>query len=211
MIAWQEDNQTMAQAVFPGDGMSGEKEKAALLKGELLIAVPTLTDPHFSRTVVCVCEFSAEGALGMVVNRPYSALSAKDLFDELTIQYREEAAGLPVYNGGPVNVGDVFVLHGEPFGWAGSHRVNPRLALTNTRDILEAIAGGRGPESFLIILGCSGWAGGQLEMELKSNIWLTAPADEAILFHTPPDQRWAKGLELIHIDPAFLSGTAGNA
>lgn len=191
--------------------MTGEERGTTPLKGEFLIAMPTLNDPNFFRTVVCICEFSSAGALGMITNRLYSAFSAKDLFDELAIEYVPGAEALPVYNGGPVNVGDVFVLHGAPFHWAGCHRINSWLALSNTRDVLEAIAGGEGPESFLIILGCSGWGGGQLEMELKGNFWLTAPTDESVLFKTPVEERWSKGLALINIDPAFLSGTAGNA
>ena len=147
----------------------------------------------------------------MVINRLYASFSSKDLFDELTIEYIKEVEAVPVYNGGPVNIGDVFVLHGAPFYWAGCHRINSWLALTNTRDVLEAIAKGKGPESFLIILGCSGWGGGQLEMELKANLWLTAPADETVIFKTPVEHRWTKGMALLNIDPAFLSGTAGNA
>ena len=181
------------------------------LKGEFLIAMPALNDPNFSRTVVCICEFSSEGALGMIVNRLYAAFCARDLFKELSIEYIKEAESLPIYNGGPVNIGDVFILHGAPFHWAGCHRINSWLALTNTRDVLEAIGRGEGPDSFLIILGCSGWGGGQLEMELKNNFWLTAPADEAVLFDTPVEDRWTAGMALINIDPAFLSGTAGNA
>jgi len=191
--------------------MTGEGQATMSLKGEFLIAMPALNDPNFSKTVVCVCEFSSEGALGMIINRLYSAFSARDLFEELTIEYTKEAESLPVYNGGPVNIGDVFVLHTPPFDWAGCHQINPRLAMTNTRDVLEAIAQGEGPEFFLIILGCSGWGGGQLEMELKGNFWLTAPADETLLFNTPVKERWEKGMALINIDPALLSGTSGNA
>lgn len=198
--------------MFPEVDMTGDDPHIATpLKGEFLIAMPELNDPNFSRTVVCICEFSSQGTLGMIVNRHYSAFSARDLFNELSIEYTAEAEILPIYNGGPVNIGDVFVLHGAPFDWAGSHQVNSWLALTNTRDVLEAIARGNGPETFLIILGCSGWGGGQLEMELKNNFWLTAPADENVLFHTPVDRRWTEGLALINIDPTFLSGTAGNA
>lgn len=191
--------------------MAGEEQRSTPLKGEFLIAMPALNDPNFFRTVVCICEFSSEGALGMIINRLHSTFSAKVLFEELTIEYIKEAELLPVYNGGPVNAGDVFVLHGAPFHWAGCHRVSPWLALSNTRDVLDAIAKGEGPESFLIILGCSGWCGGQLEMELKGNFWLTTPADETVLFQIPVEQRWTKGLALINIDPAFLSGTVGNA
>jgi len=173
--------------------------------------MPALNDPNFSRTVVCICEFSTEGALGMIINRFYSSFSARDLFEELGIEYSQDAAALPVHNGGPVNIGDVFVLHGEPFHWAGCHQINSWLALTNTRDVLEAIAQGNGPEHFLIILGCSGWGAGQLEAELKGNFWLTAPAEKMLLFKTPVEHRWTEGMALIDIDPALLSGTAGNA
>jgi len=191
--------------------MSVEGQDLAALKGEFLIAMPTLNDPNFSRTVVCICEFSSEGALGMIINRLYSSFVAKDLFEELNMEYIPAAESLPIHNGGPVNMGDVFVLHGPPFHWLGCHPVTPWLALTNTRDVLEAIARGEGPESFLIIMGCSGWGGGQLEMELKGNFWLTAQADAEVLFRTPVEKRWAKGMALINIDPTFLSESYGNA
>ncbi len=191
--------------------MTDQGQAAVPLKGGFLIAMPALNDPNFSRTVVCVCEFSSEGALGMIINRLYTAFSARDLFEELSIDYHQKVGAQPVYNGGPVNMGDVFVLHGPPFDWAGCHRVNSWLGLTNTRDVLEAIGREAGPASFLILLGCSGWGGGQLETELKANFWLTAPADEGLLFKTPLEQRWADGMALINIDPALLSGTAGNA
>jgi len=135
---------------MPGEGQN----IVTPLKGEFLIAMPALHDPNFSRTVVCICEFSSEGALGMIVNRLYSAFCARDLFKELSIEYIAETGSLPIYNGGPVNIGDVFILHGAPFHWAGCHQINSWLGLTNTRDILEAIARGTGPKSFLIILGC---------------------------------------------------------
>ncbi len=181
------------------------------LKGSFLIAMPALGDPNFSQTVVCICEFSANGALGFIVNRLYTAVSAADIFQELNIDYTPQTASLPIYNGGPVNIGDVFVLHGPPFQWDGCLIINSWLALSNTRDILEAIALGNGPSSFLILLGCSGWGDGQLDNELKENFWLTCPANQRILFEISEAHRWTEAMKLMNIDPAFFSGTPGRA
>jgi putative transcriptional regulator len=181
------------------------------LKGEFLMAMPTLQDPNFFKTVVCICEDTSNGAMGVIINRQHAALTAKTIFKELKMDYLPETADHPIYIGGPVNTGEVFVLHGPPFDWIGCLRVNSWLALSNTRDVLEAIAAGRGPEPFLIVLGCSGWGNGQLDMEMKENCWLTCPADKRIIFDIPAKERWAEGLKLIHIDPAFFPGTPGRA
>ncbi len=191
--------------------MAEEQSSNTSLKGEFLIAMPGLQDPNFSHTVVCVCEFSRSGALGLIINRVYPSLSGADIFEELKIACQEGAPNIPIYNGGPVSVGDVFVLHGPPFDWAGCLPILPWLALSNSRDILEAVAMGHGPSSYLIVLGCSGWGGGQLEMELKENSWITTPADKHIIFDTPVEKRWHQGLASINIDPALLSSTLGNA
>lgn len=181
------------------------------LKGSFLLAMPSLKDLNFSQAVVCMCESSDKGAMGLIVNRQYSTLFAKELFKELDIDYFPEAANIPIYNGGPVNSGEVFVLHGPPFDWNGCLIINDWLALSNTRDILEMIAIGEGPKSFLIALGYSGWASGQLEEELKGNCWLTCPVNPRIIFELPEDARWAQSMKLMNIDPALLTDTAGNA
>ncbi|MDY6825456.1 MAG: YqgE/AlgH family protein [Thermodesulfobacteriota bacterium] len=181
------------------------------LKGSFLIAMPSLKDPNFSHSVVCICEYTESGTLGLIVNRLYPSLLAADVYKELGITYLPERGEIPLYNGGPVNSGDVFVLHGQPFDWGGCFRVSDHLAMTNTKDILEAIAVGNGPDASMIILGCAGWAGGQLESELRGNFWLPAPMDEAVIFDVPVEQRWSEGLRRMNINPALLSGTAGNA
>ena len=182
------------------------------LRGEFLIAMPMLTDPNFRQTVVCICEHSADGALGLIVNRIYPALTARDIFEELKIEYVPETGPLPVYYGGPVHTGDLFVLHEPPFGWEGCRPIRPDLALTNTKDLLTAIAAGQGPRRFLILLGYAGWGPDQLEAEVRENSWLTVPVDQSIIFDAPVARRWADAMKLMNIpDPAFLSGMSGSA
>jgi putative transcriptional regulator len=181
------------------------------LKGQFLIAMPTLMDPNFSMTITYICEHTAGGALGLVINRVHPSLCGKDLFEELKIAYIPQFQSIPIHIGGPVHMGEVFILHGQPLDWEGSLGVSAGLALSNTRDILEAIAVGRGPQSFIIALGCAGWGADQLEGEIKANTWLTSPAFEDIIFELPVEERWAKALEQLGIDPAWLSGTAGHA
>ncbi|MCU0558904.1 MAG: YqgE/AlgH family protein [Desulfobacterales bacterium] len=181
------------------------------LKGHFLMAMPGLTDPNFSLTVTCLCEHSAQGAMGIVINRRHELLSGKDLFEELDIACGPNAGQIPVHIGGPVHAGEIFILHGQPFGWEGSLMVTPTLALSNTRDILEALALGRGPTSFLISLGCAGWGPGQLEMEIRDNAWLTHPVFDEAIFALPLAARWEEAVRRIGVSPAMLSGTAGNA
>jgi putative transcriptional regulator len=186
-------------------------QSAECLKGHFLIAMPGLTDPNFFQTVTCISEHTARGAIGIVVNRLHALLSAEDIFKELKIQYVPQAAHIPIHIGGPVHVGEVFILHGPPFGWKGCLLISDTLALSNTMDILEAIARGRGPSRFLISLGCAGWGPGQLEQEIKANAWLTYPMDEQVLFSASVDDRWQATMRLIGVAPDSLSQAAGHA
>jgi putative transcriptional regulator len=181
------------------------------LKGHFLMAMPALADPNFSQTVTCICEHNDEGAMGIVINRRHDLLSAKDIFDELDIACTPQAEAVPVYSGGPVHPGEIFILHGPPFAWAGCLKVTATVALSNTRDILEAIAQGRGPAAFLIGLGCAGWGPGQLEMEIRENAWLTHPVFDENLFVLPVEGRWEAGMQRIGVTPTRLSDTAGHA
>jgi putative transcriptional regulator len=181
------------------------------LKGQFLLAMPGLTDPNFSQTVTCICEHTEGGAVGVVINRLFESLSAKDIFQELGIGFQAQTGQLPVHLGGPVHVDEVFVLHGPPFGWKGCLLISPSLALSNTRDVLEAIAQGSGPESFILTLGCAGWGPGQLEHEIGENAWLTCAAFEEIVFDEPVATRWESAVRKMGIDPSLLSQTAGHA
>lgn len=181
------------------------------LKGHFLMAMPGLLDPNFSQTVTCICEHTAEGAMGIVVNRLIDGLRMRDIYEELDIRYLPAEADRPVHLGGPVHSGELFVLHGPPLAWESTLRITHRLGLSNSRDIVEAIARGEGPSLVLVSLGCAGWGPGQLEAELRENAWLTQPAYEENLFHLPVDERWSAALKRMGVDPAVLSGTAGHA
>ena len=181
------------------------------LKGQFLMAMPGLADPNFVQTVTCICEHTPSGAVGVVVNRVHPFLSGKEVFDELKMEYISEAASLPIYIGGPVHVGEIFVLHGPPFDWQGTMMITPSMAMSNTRDILSAIVLGNGPESFMIALGCAGWGLGQLEAEIKQNVWLTCPISDKIVFDIPVESRWNETMKMMGIDPILLSDTAGHA
>jgi len=183
----------------------------ATLKGQFLLAMPSLLDPNFYQTVTCICEHSENGALGIIVNRVHQSLTAKDIFEELTIGYDPGMGSIPIYLGGPVHVGEIFVLHGPPFDWEASLMITPTLAMSNTRDILEAIARGRGPRAFIIILGCAGWGPGQLESEIKENAWLNYPIFEENIFYMPVELRWEEAVKKLGIDPTLLSNPAGHA
>ena len=181
------------------------------LKGHFLIAMPGMADPNFAGPVVCICEHSASGCVGLIINSVYPSLFGRHIFDELQIDYTPNTGEIPIHFGGPVHMDEIFILHGQPLKWDASLEITPNLAMSNTRDVLEAIAIGKGPEAFIITLGCSGWSPNQVEMELKENVWLSHPLSEKIIFHSPVEKKWEEAMRKIGIDPALLSDTAGHA
>jgi len=181
------------------------------LKGQFLIAMPSMLDFNFAHTVTCLSEHSKDGALGIVINRVIPTLTAESIFKELKLEYTESTAATPIYIGGPVHENEIFILHGRPFTWEGSIQISANLAMSNTMDLIRAIAKGEGPESYLIALGCAGWGPGQLEAELSQNAWLTCPAISEILFECAIDERWGAAVKTLGIDPVLLSDTAGHA
>ena len=188
-----------------------DPSSADSLKGHFLMAMPGLLDPNFSKTVTCIAELTPAGALGFVINRMHPKLTASLIFDELTMDFDPSVGRAPIYIGGPVHVGEVFILHGPPFDWEGCLQITPGVALSNTMAILEAISRREGPESFLIILGCAGWGPGQLESELQQNAWLTTPVTEELLFVHPVETRWEEALKRLGVTPEQLANTAGHA
>jgi putative transcriptional regulator len=171
---------------------------ATYLTNQFLIAMPGMEDPNFAQTVTLVCEHSDRGALGIVINRPLE-MSLGDVFSQL------------VLHGGPVQTDRGFVLHSPGPSWESTLPVSEKLHLTTSRDILDALAGGRGPERAVIALGYAGWDAGQLEDEMARNAWLTAPVDENILFDVPAEERWHAACRLLGIDLLHLSSDAGHA
>ncbi len=181
------------------------------LKGNFLIAMPNLLDSLFEKTVVCICEHSEEGALGLIVNLIYPFMKKSDIFQDLEIDAEEGDHKTPVNIGGPVQGDQIFVLHTSPFEWEVCLPINSSLAISNSMDILEAIAEKKGPESYLISLGCSGWGPGQIEFEMKQNSWLTLPVDKEIIYEIPVEDRWEEAVKKIGFDPYTLSDTPGQA
>ncbi|WP_440996455.1 YqgE/AlgH family protein [Arhodomonas sp. SL1] len=181
------------------------------LTNHLLIAMPALADPNFAQSVTYLCEHSEEGALGIVINRP-AGLRVGELLEHLDITVTDEGiADHPVYAGGPVQRERGFVLHRPVGSWEASRAVTDELAVTTSRDILEAIARGEGPEEWLLALGYAGWGAGQLEQELAENAWLNGPATPGLLFHQAPDERWRAAAALLGVDLNRLSSESGHA
>ncbi|MHB1528490.1 MAG: YqgE/AlgH family protein [Acidiferrobacteraceae bacterium] len=177
-----------------------------------LIAMPSLGDPNFFRTVTFICEHNSEGAMGIVINRPVDDLSLKDVFEQMDIAVEHDKFDhIAVHLGGPVQSNRGFVLH-EPIGrWESTLPVTDTVGISTSRDILDAIAHDRGPTRYLLALGYAGWGAGQLEQEISENAWLSGPASREILFDTPAKTRWQAAARLLGVDFALLSEEAGHA
>lgn len=183
----------------------------ANLTHHLLIAMPAMADPHFSRTVTYIAEHNEQGALGIILNRPIDLTLGK-LFERVELSLdNPELATRPVFFGGPVQTDRGFVLHSPVGDWHSTLRVNDAIALTSSRDVLQSLASGGPPSRVIVALGYAGWTAGQLEQEMLDNAWLTVPADMDIVFDTPPEQRFAAALQRLGINPTHLSETAGHA
>jgi putative transcriptional regulator len=181
------------------------------LTHHFLIAMPSMADPHFSKTLTYICEHNDRGALGVVVNRPID-LTLQGLFERLSLEFHHRPlAAAPIYFGGPVQTDRGFVLHAPAGNWQATLRVGESIGLTTSKDILEAVGRGEGPSRLLVTLGYAGWAAGQLEHELLQNAWLTVEAEDGILFETPVEERLPAAMELLGVDFARLQDSAGHA
>ncbi len=185
------------------------------LTDQFLIAMPGMRDGNFSGAVVYLCEHNANGALGLVINRP-TELPLQELFQKVDLKLdRPDLADEPVYFGGPVQTERGFVLHDRLDAEGGHYnstlKIGEALEMTTSRDVLEALAGGAGPKRVFVTLGYSGWSAGQLEDEISRNGWLTVKAQPEIIFDTPVEQRYDKALSLLGVDRNFLMGEAGHA
>jgi putative transcriptional regulator len=167
------------------------------LTGMFLIAVPSLKDPNFERTVVLICDHSKDGAFGIVINR-ILLNSFLPLSSGLNI--KECKRDMPVYYGGPVKPEQGYILYSSSDNYYPSIKINEDLVLTTAEEILIDIAGGKGPRQFLFSLGFAGWSSGQLEYELMMDGWLVAPADKKVIFETPVNERWKAAADLIGVD-----------
>ncbi len=181
------------------------------LAGQLLIAMPTMSDTRFERTVIYMCAHSADGAMGLVVNRLFDTLTFPELLKQLGISGAGVAEDIRVHTGGPVESGRGFVLHSADFVQEGTMVVDDAVALTASIEILKAIADGQGPRVFLLALGYSGWGPGQLEMEIQANGWLHAQSDDALVFDGEIAGKWERAINKIGFDLGSLSVDSGHA
>ena len=196
--------------------------RRGFLDGRLLVAMPGIDDDRFARAVIYIAAHSDEGAIGFVVNHP-ADLTIGDMFERVGLE-DEVALGARaarrtptvspdevVMRGGPVEPGRGFVLHSPDYASASTMPLRDALSLTTTLDVLKAIARGRGPKRAVLALGYAGWSAGQLEDELRENVWLTAETTMTVLFDVPPANRYDAVLTAMGVRPEALSGVAGNA
>ncbi len=181
------------------------------LPGQLLIAMPTMSDPRFERSVIYMCAHTSEGAMGLVLNRLMGSVTFPDLLEQIGIESENVEDVIRVHFGGPVESGRGFVLHTADYLLDGTLVVDGGIALTASVDILRAIADGGGPRHRLLALGYAGWGPGQLEGEIQANGWLNVPADPDLIFDDNLDGKWEASLAKIGIDLTSLSGQAGHA
>jgi putative transcriptional regulator len=181
------------------------------LSGKCLVAMPTMSDPNFARTVIYVCAHTAEGAMGLVVNRALDQVTFPDILDQLDIEVSPTCERIRVHFGGPVEAARGFVLHSSEYSQAATLIVNDAVALTATTDVLRAMAGGQGPRHALMALGYAGWGAGQLDGELKDNAWLTVDPDDSLLFSDDIGAKWDHAIRKLGINPSMLSEDAGHA
>ena len=184
----------------------------ATLAGQLLIAMPALTTPQFTHTVIYLCGHTEDGAMGIVVNRPLASPSFDDVLAQLDVLPAPPARRIELFQGGPVDAGRGFVLHTTDWSGDGSLNVDGRVALTASLEVLKAIADGGGPSRGILALGYAAWGPGQLDREMQQNVWLSAPPPSIdLLFDADHNTKWRRALAILQIDPLLLSDTAGHA
>jgi putative transcriptional regulator len=182
------------------------------LQHQFLIAMPSLDDSWFEKTVIYMVDDNEKGSTGLVINKPHN-LNVLQLLEHFHIYGSQDNPLMQrtVLMGGPVEMERGFILHQPPGKWQNTINITPRLGLTVSEDFLEAIKHNTAPHDFLICLGTANWGKGQLANEIKNNSWLTAPFNASLVFETPVEQRWKVALSMLGVSPEFLSAEAGHA
>ncbi|MEP2943688.1 MAG: YqgE/AlgH family protein [Hyphomicrobiales bacterium] len=189
------------------------------LKGQILIAMPSMEDSRFHKTVIYICEHTEDGTMGIVLNRAMKDMSFSDILEQVQVlgdkDDMPEPSGAPeitVHRGGPVETGRGFVLHTDDYHIEDStHRINDKVSLTETLEILKVLARGEGPKKAFFALGYAGWSAGQLESEIQQNSWLNSEATHDLIFNSNPEAKYDAALAHLGIDPALLSTSSGHA
>jgi putative transcriptional regulator len=179
--------------------------------GQVLLAMPAMSDPRFERSVIYVCAHNAEGAMGIVINKTLDSIDFHELLDELDIPTDEKSQNIAVHFGGPVENQRGFVLHSSDYQHSETLFVDEKVGLTATVKVLRDLASGDGPTQSILALGYAGWGPGQLESEFQENAWLSVPASDALLFEIANDDKWERAFNSIGVDLSVLSGSSGRA
>jgi len=179
--------------------------------GQVLLAMPAMTDPRFERSVIYVCAHNAEGAMGIVINKTLDSIDFHELLDELDIPTDEKSQDIAIHFGGPVENQRGFVLHSSDYQHSETLFVDEKVGLTATVKVLRDLASGDGPAQSILALGYAGWGPGQLESEFQENAWLSVPASDALLFEIANDDKWERAFNSIGVDLSVLSGSSGRA
>ena len=191
------------------------KKDASFLQSQLLIAMPSLNDPYFEQSVTLICQHNQDGCFGLTINHPMQ-VTIEELFEQLDIPIDgSEIKGVTALRGGPVQIEQGFIIHDASHEsgkkWENTLTIGEDLFVTASRDILFDIGIGKGPDNFLLVLGCASWAPGQMEQEVLSNSWLNCPVDKQIIFNTPYEKRWHGAVNTLGVDVNFISNVAGHA
>jgi len=188
-----------------------QKTHVGYLESQMLVAMPGMNDPNFTRSVTLLCQHTQEGAIGIMINRK-SEFKLGEIMAQLDISCEnDEVYQLQVLEGGPVNADRGFVLHSPQEGFESSLEISPDIMITSSRDVLAAIARGKGPDHYIVALGYAGWGDGQLESEMRENAWLSVPVDRAIVFDLPLQDRWEQAVSALGVDIKHLHGEGGHA
>lgn len=179
--------------------------------GQVLLAMPAMSDPRFERAVIYMCAHNDDGAMGIVINKPLDSIDFREMLGELDISTTAAAENIPVHFGGPVENQRGFVLHSKEYSQPETLLVDDRMGLTATVRVLRDLASGDGPERSILALGYAGWGPGQLESEIQQNAWLTVPAREEFLFEIANGEKWERAFNSIGVDLSVLSGSSGRA
>lgn len=180
------------------------------LSNHFLIAMPSMQDPNFNRTVTYICEHNENGAIGFIINRP-AELNLEHVFEQMQIKVKGDLLGQqPLMSGGPLQAERGFVIHSPVGEWRSSLQTGDNIAVTTSQDVLEAMAVGDGPDKVVVTLGYAGWGAAQLEQEILQNAWLSCPASEQILFELPFAKRWEAAAKEIGVDINSISDIVGH-
>ena len=183
------------------------------LAGKLIIAMPTMSDPRFKRSVVCICAHNEDGAIGIIINKIIESLSFSKIIKQLKLNKNMTKNDYKnhIYFGGPVETERGFILHSADYSSENSTSINSEISMTASTEILQALIDGNGPNKSIVALGYAGWGPGQLDTEIQSNAWLSVESDLELVFSAKTAEKWDMALEKIGVNPALLSTEAGRA